>query len=141
MNTIYIERFFSRINKTSTCWLWTGTRTKSGGYGILSIDGKYARTHRISFEIHKGKIPAGMHVCHKCDNPPCVNPEHLFLGSHLDNMKDMGRKGRHVPAKRKEYCLRGHLKEPLKRCKMCARDQMRLKRGYSGRKYTFRQTM
>ena len=75
------------------CWVWTGSLFESG-YGRFSRSNKKLRAHRVSYEIYKGAIPDGMHVLHECDNPPCVNPNHLFLGTHLDNMKDMERKGR-----------------------------------------------
>lgn len=89
-----IPRFWARIEKTTTCWVWTGTRSKSGGYGILSVNGKYVRAHRFSFELHKAPIGPNMEACHTCDNPPCVNPDHLFEGTHRDNMLDMKRKQR-----------------------------------------------
>ena len=89
-----IPRFWARVKKTEACWLWVGTRTKSGGYGILSINGKYVRAHRFSFELHKTKLSPKMEACHTCDNPPCVNPDHLFEGTHRDNMLDMKKKRR-----------------------------------------------
>lgn len=87
------EHFLSKIEPepNSGCWLWTGYCQR---YGFFKWNGKQTHAHRVSYEIHCGKIPTGMEVCHKCDVPSCVNPDHLFLGSHDDNMKDMVRKGR-----------------------------------------------
>ena len=87
-----ISRFWSKVDKTDTCWNWTAKNGR--GYGQLKISGKYESAHRISWKIHNTYIPKGMHVLHKCDNPACVNPEHLFLGTHQDNMDDMKNKGR-----------------------------------------------
>jgi hypothetical protein len=84
-----MDSFWNKVNKTSGCWIWTAAN--KDGYGRYSNSG-YA--HRISWEMHFGKIPAGMFVCHKCDNPPCVNPDHLFLGTNQDNVNDMRAKGR-----------------------------------------------
>ena len=94
-------RFLKRFKKSKGCWIWTGYIKKTG-YGVIS-DGsarkKSLRTysaHRVSYEIfNKYFIPQGMHVLHKCDNPPCVNPKHLYLGTHSDNMRDMVSKNRH----------------------------------------------
>ncbi len=82
----YLE---SKIIKTNKCWEWTGLRHKQG-YGKF----KGLGVHRIFYELYKGKIPDGMLVCHSCDNPPCCNPKHLFLGTHKDNMQDMIKKNR-----------------------------------------------
>jgi len=65
-----------------------------GGYARISINGKVTPLHRVMYEKHKGKIPRGMCVCHKCDNPECINPDHLFLGTQRDNVLDMIKKGR-----------------------------------------------
>lgn len=93
--TPLIERFWSKVSKSDGCWLWTGSHTKAG-YGNIGGErnstNRYA--HRVSWEIHFGPIPDGMEVCHSCDNPPCCNPSHLFLGSHADNMADRDAKGR-----------------------------------------------
>lgn len=80
------------------CWLWVGRTTKDG-YGLLAGGrrGKSLRAHRAMYQATRGPIPAGLFVCHKCDTPSCVNPDHLFLGTPKDNVIDMFRKGRARP--------------------------------------------
>lgn len=86
--------FFKKAKKLkSGCWQWKGSSNKDG-YGTTRYMGKSIMAHRLSFLLHGGEIPDGMCVLHSCDNPPCVNPDHLFLGTHQDNMDDMARKGR-----------------------------------------------
>ncbi len=91
------ERFYSKIQKTESCWVWSGAgngpRFK---YGRFHCQGTYIMAHRLSFLLHVGNIPDGLFVCHKCDNPQCVNPNHLFLGTPGDNTRDMMAKGRQV---------------------------------------------
>lgn len=91
------ERFWEKVDRGSPdgCWLWRGSL--SNGYGQIHVPGKRAmvRTHRVSWELHHGAIPRGLWVLHRCDNPPCVNPGHLFLGTRTDNIVDMAKKSRH----------------------------------------------
>jgi len=87
------------IDPTSGCWLWRGDRTTRDGYGrVRRTCGRKVLTHRLAYEAFVGPIPAGMRVLHRCDTPACFNPEHLFLGTDVDNMRDMAAKGRgYVP--------------------------------------------
>lgn len=84
---------FSKTPKES-CWEWGGSKTFTG-YGRVWIDGKHVYAHRLAWELTNGEIPKGMHICHRCDNPPCCNPEHLFLGTDADNTTDKMQKGRY----------------------------------------------
>lgn len=74
------------------CWLWTGAMQR--GYGTMCLVKRFFGAHRVSYELHKGPVPQGLHVLHKCDVRACVNPDHLFVGSRSDNMQDMMAKGR-----------------------------------------------
>lgn len=95
----YVEtpesRFWKYVNKTEGCWIWNGPCTYAR-YGTLRIHGTHVAAHRFSWELHNGPIQNGLYVCHHCDNPPCVNPDHLFLGTNKDNVDDMWNKGRGV---------------------------------------------
>jgi hypothetical protein len=97
------ERFDKFVVRGRDCWLWSGCRTERG-YGRFSIGGKKDRrfrpAHRVSHELYVGVIPLGLSVCHRCDNPPCVRPSHLFLGTQDDNMKDAAIKGRTIQGER-----------------------------------------
>jgi hypothetical protein len=92
----YITRFWSRVDKRgeNECWNWLGG-TNGRDYGeIWTVQNKHYRVHRFSYVLHYGIEPGKLLVCHECDNPLCVNPKHLFLGTHLDNVKDCVSKGR-----------------------------------------------
>lgn len=95
LNPKQTRNFWRKVQKTDGCWIWTGAQTKPGGYGQLGIGYKKELAHRISWMIHRGEIPAERPlVLHKCDNPPCCNPDHLFLGTYLDNARDKASKKR-----------------------------------------------
>ena len=101
LSTELKKRFLAKIKKSSECWGWIGNRN-SKGYGQIKLDGVQTLAHRVSWQLFKGNIPEKMCVCHKCDNPSCVNPVHLFLGTTKDNMQDMIQKGR------SNYCGGAH---------------------------------
>lgn len=91
------DRFWEKVDKGDGCWEWNATLSKDGGYGMFYISAKRhtVKAHRVSWELANGAIPKGQLVCHRCDNPKCVRPDHLFLGDYLANNQDMVRKERH----------------------------------------------
>lgn len=92
-----LARFWTKVEKTETCWLWRGKITPNG-YGSFSYRNRWYPAHRFLMETLRGSLPHHLFVCHACDNPLCVRPDHLFLGTTEDNMRDMREKGRR-PAK------------------------------------------
>lgn len=88
------ERFWAKVDRSSDgCWEWTGGRFDEG-YGTIRVAGRSLKTHRVAWELVQGAIPEGLCVCHRCDNPPCCRPDHLFLGTREENNRDRDEKGR-----------------------------------------------
>ena len=134
------ERFWSRVNKTETCWEWTGG-FMVGGYGQfwLKSQNRSIGAHRFAWEEANGPLPAGLFVCHRCDNRKCVRPAHLFAGTPLDNTRDMLAKGRQKKPLGLTHCKHGHEYTPEntyeyksgRRCRTC--ELARCKRKYAFR--------
>ena len=107
--------FRKHYKESAGCWVWEGY-TKNGGYGVyLASNGARYTASRVAWTLEHGRIPNGMYVCHKCDNPPCVNPSHLFLGTPKDNAVDCVGKGRSVMNRRRSVVL-----SPGDRARICA---------------------
>jgi len=92
-------RFWGKVECRGDCWEWTGSRIWSG-YGMFWKDGRYQRAHRVAYELTNGEVPADLFVLHRCDNRGCVNPDHLDIGTHRDNMRDRNERGRTAQGRR-----------------------------------------
>lgn len=123
------QRVWSKVDRTGSCWEWQA-RVGNHGYGEIMMPSGKKLAHRVVWEMEYGEIPDGMLVLHTCDNRRCVRPEHLWLGTNLQNMQDMARKGRAHWSRRTE-CLNGHPRTE-RNCRTCraeseARHQARRK--------------
>lgn len=100
------EHILSHIDAVPplACWFWTGN-IMTTGYGVVSYNGRRVFAHRASYHAFKGILPDDMEACHICDTPSCVNPDHLFCGTHRDNLLDAGRKGRMSGISHSAFCL------------------------------------
>jgi hypothetical protein len=115
------ERFWARVNKAGPvpaacpelgpCWLWTGP-VNHGGYGdFFPLQGDHRTTHRYSWELANGRGRKGLYICHRCDNPPCVNPDHLFEGTPLENAADCIAKGRNSRGEKHAAIMRARTRK------------------------------
>lgn len=146
------ERFWEKVDKDGPvpqhvlgqCWKWSAA-VSIGGYGVIGrgrADEGMTYAHRVSWEIHNGPIPDGYYVLHHCDNPPCCNPAHLFLGTYGDNNRDARQKGRNQAAinAAKTHCPKGHLydeentyvwssetRTPSRRCRACLKERREMR--------------
>ena len=128
-----MDRFWAKVNKTENCWEWTASKLP-GGNGIFKFNKKTDLVHRLSYELAFGNFDPTLCVLHKCDNPGCVKPDHLFLGTHQDNMTDKKKKGRCRNHNQfKSHCVRGHeftientvMYRGWRRCRECDRTRQR----------------
>lgn len=131
-----IDRFRASYveGKPEECWLW-GRSMHLKGYGQIKKTGerRQAYSHRIAYELAYGEIPPHRQVCHKCDNPPCVNPAHLFVGTSSDNHQDMKRKGRHLYGERNNQSVltEQHVKEILQLMPVVVQRELAARYGVS----------
>jgi len=130
------RNFWQFVDKSGPngCWIWTGAKNR-GGYGTWSQRGFRGLAHRWSYAASHREVPKGLFVCHHCDNPPCVNPEHLYAGTHRQNMDDAVERGRMANANTyKTHCKNGHelvgdnvlsRRDSSRACRICARARTR----------------
>lgn len=135
------DRFWSKVEKTITCWLWTAGKNKAG-YGRISTKDGIILAHRLSLKLHGIELPENMNALHKCDVPACVNPEHLYVGTQKDNSRDTVTRRRHRNQNtNKTHCIYGHeftqkntiTEKKGRRCRECNRIALRkrlIEKGY-----------
>lgn len=128
-NSTTIERFWQRvsISDSSSCWLWTKANGEvETGKGVFYFQSTWKRPSQVAYILAHGPIPEGKYVCHSCDNPPCCNPDHLWAGTHQENMDDMTRKGRD----------RHNCGEDLSHSKLCEQDVLKIRQLYATGRYS-----
>jgi hypothetical protein len=116
------ERFWRHVYKTTGCWFWTGAKG-SNGYGYIEHEGRLTGAHRVSYELHSGKIQPGLQIRHDCDTPLCVNPSHMRLGTARDNAQDKIARGRMPDMEPPHYFGERH-----PNCKLSSTDIAEIKR-------------
>ena len=127
-----IARFLASVERTEACWVWTRP-TNNKSYGYISLRKRKVLAHRLAYLVWIGPIPDGFCVLHRCDNPKCVRPDHLFVGTLKDNAVDMAQKGRVGGNRNKTHCKRGHafsganlkFKRGGRYCALCYADYQR----------------
>ena len=143
------RRFWSKVNKDGPapahaphlgpCWLWTDAPKRRSGYGRLLVAGRVLPAHRIAWRLHRGPIPEGLGVLHRCDTPLCVNPSHLFLGTNADNTHDAQAKGR-LAAGDRHLWRRQPERHPMRvrpELKKLREEEVRVMRGLRGEGATY----
>jgi hypothetical protein len=142
---LLVDRFWALVDTSGDCWEWTASRMRSG-YGRITVTtdrGKsQALAHRVAYELTHGPIPAGLVICHRCDNPACVRPDHLFADTQAVNMRDMTAKGRRARGERQglrlhpECAARG---ERVASAKLTAEQVREIRRSYEAGELTQKQ--